>query len=173
MSCLKSLGVVLALQVAAAWATVQLQRGRRQLQAAVNSTRRSKRRTSAPMSSSSRNVGCTASTWSKARGAYFIFTDGEDGVPCKTRTLDGQVLNGACHQGLCTVKDGAGAAPHSAAGAAAGAATPASAAGAAAAGAVTPGAVAHPAAAAVTPAHAAAPGHPAAPAAATAKHKKA
>lgn len=100
----------------------------------------------------------------EGKGAYFIFTDGEDGVPCKTRTLDGQVLSGACHQGLCMVKDQAAAAPNSAAPAAGAAASPAPAA-AAAAAAVTP-AAGHPAAANAPPAHAAA-------AAAAAKHKKA
>lgn len=103
----------------------------------------------------------------EGKGAYFIFTDGEDGVPCKTRTLDGQVLSGSCHQGLCNVKCGqeqAGAAV-AAGTVVAGAPTLAPAAAAAT------GAAGHAAAAAasVAPAHAAAsPAH-----AAAAKHKKA
>lgn len=48
----------------------------------------------------------------EGKGAYFVFTDGEDGLPCKTRTLDGEVLDGACSHGLCLVKNGrAGAEP--------------------------------------------------------------
>lgn len=203
MSCLKSLGVVLALQVAAAWATsVTPAPGAAAAApavgtAAVNGTPHHAAAESATASAAAghghfdttqKTHKCTnVKLFSECRvhceyvidgkGAYFIFTDGEDGVPCKTRTLDGQVLNGACQQGLCTVKDQAGVVGHSAVGAAAaGVATPASAAGASAAGAaagsgaVTPGVAAHPAAVA-TPAHVAAPVHPAA--AATAKHKKA
>nr|XP_037281282.1 uncharacterized protein LOC119174468 [Rhipicephalus microplus] len=200
MSCLKSLGVVLALQVAAAWATsVTPAPGAAAAApavgtAAVNGTPHHAAAESATASAAAaaghghfdttqKTHKCTnVKLFSECRvhceyvidgkGAYFIFTDGEDGVPCKTRTLDGQVLNGACQQGLCTVKDQAGVVGHSAVGAAAaGVATPASAAGAAAgSGAATPGVAAHPAAVA-TPAHVAAPVHPAA--AATAKHKKA
>ncbi|KAL3195828.1 hypothetical protein MRX96_015715 [Rhipicephalus microplus] len=220
MSCLKSLGVVLALQVAAAWATsVTPAPGAAAAApavgtAAVNGTPHHAAAESATASAAAAaghghfdttqkthkctNVKVTRllgqfytqddcadtayiillrAVHEDPRGAYFIFTDGEDGVPCKTRTLDGQVLNGACQQGLCTVKDQAGVVGHSAVGAAAaGVATPASAAGASAAGAAaasgaaTPGVAAHPAAVA-TPAHVAAPVHPAA--AATAKHKKA
>lgn len=60
----------------------------------------------------------------EGKGAYFVFTDGEDGLPCKTRTLDGEVLDGACNHGLCLVKNGRAAtepgAPQAAAAGAAG-----------------------------------------------------
>lgn len=81
----------------------------------------------------------------EGKGAYFVFTDGEDGLPCKTRTLDGEVLDGACNHGLCLVKNGRAAtepgAPHAvAAGAAAGAAAAAVGTAAPAAGTTAPAA---------------------------------
>uniref|UniRef100_A0A6G5A2W7 Putative secreted protein n=1 Tax=Rhipicephalus microplus TaxID=6941 RepID=A0A6G5A2W7_RHIMP len=127
MSCLKSLGVVLALQVAAAWATsVTPAPGAAAAApavgtAAVNGTPHHAAAESATASAAAaaghghfdttqKTHKCTnVKLFSECRvhceyvidgkGAYFIFTDGEDGVPCKTRTLDGQVLNGACQQG--------------------------------------------------------------------------
>ncbi|XP_054918421.2 uncharacterized protein [Dermacentor andersoni] len=194
MACLKSFGLVLALQVAAAWANgatpaaaaapaaapaAAAASGSPQHGTAESATAAA----AAPAAAAPAGHGqadmarhgaghkthkCTnIKLFSECRvnceyvvegkGAYFIFTDGEDGVPCKTRTLDGQLLSGACHQGLCMVKDQGASAAHTAA---------------AAAAAVSPGAAAA-GAAAVTPAA----GHPAAPpahaAAAAAKHKKA
>lgn len=200
MACLKSFGLVLALQVAAAWATgatpaagaapaapaAAAASGTPQHGTAESATAAGAAAPAAPAAPGHGQVGmaqhgaqhkthkCTnVKLFSECRvnceyvvegkGAYFIFTDGEDGVPCKTRTLDGQVLSGACHQGLCMVKDQAAPAPHGAAGTAAGAAV--SPGPAAAAAAATP-AAGHPAAANAPPAHAAA-------AAAAAKHKKA
>ncbi|XP_072143292.1 uncharacterized protein [Dermacentor andersoni] len=192
MACLKSFGLVLALQVAAAWANgatpaaaaapaaapaAAAASGSPQHGTAESATAAA----AAPAAAAPAGHGqadmarhgaghkthkCTnIKLFSECRvnceyvvegkGAYFIFTDGEDGVPCKTRTLDGQLLSGACHQGLCMVKDQGASAAHTAAAAA-----------------VSPGAAAA-GAAAVTPAA----GHPAAPpahaAAAAAKHKKA
>ncbi|XP_075541661.1 uncharacterized protein LOC142575844 isoform X2 [Dermacentor variabilis] len=189
MACLKSFGLVLALQVAAAWANgatpaaaaapaavpaAAAASGAPQHGAAESATAAAAAAPAAPAGHGPADMArhgaqhkthkCTnVKLFSECRvnceyvvegkGAYFIFTDGEDGVPCKTRTLDGQLLSGACHQGLCMVKDQGASAPHTAA-------------------AVSPGAAAA-GAAAVTPAA----GHPAAPpahaAAAAVKHKKA
>ncbi|XP_070390128.1 spidroin-2-like isoform X2 [Dermacentor albipictus] len=185
MACLKSFGLVLALQVAAAWANgatpaaaaapgaapaaaaasgapqhgaaaesataaaAAAPAGHGQADMARNGAQHKTHKCTNVKLFSECRVNCEYMV--EGKGAYFIFTDGEDGVPCKTRTLDGQLLSGACHQGLCMVKDQGASGPHTAA-----AVSP----GAAAAGAVTP-AAGHPAA---PPAHAAA---------AAAKHKKA